>query len=173
MKTMEIMKIMLVSLLFAIFSGCNGQIKKEKSEVEETKKITALKEDSLAKPRIDVKVNRRYDDKGNLVQFDSTYSYFYSSPSGTMQLGNDSVFRNFRSFFERSYPNLMDRRIKNIFFNDSLFKYDFFNDDYFQKRFELNKKMFEDMYRQMDSIKRGFMKQNYPNGYQKKKAINN
>lgn len=168
---MKTIKIMLVSLLFVVFSGCNGQTKKENSQLAETKKVTPLKEDSLAKPRIDVKVNRQYDDKGNIVRFDSTYSYFYSSPKGSMHLGNDSVFSSFRSFFEKSYPDLMDSRTNHIFFNDSLFKYDFFNDDYFQKRFELNNRMFENMYQQMDSIKRGFMKQNYPNGYQKKKKV--
>ncbi len=168
---MKTMKIMLVSFLFVVFSGCNGQTQKERSELAETKKVAPLKGDSLGKPRVDVKVNKQYDDKGNIVKFDSTYSYFYSSPKGSMQLGNDSIFSSFRSFFEKSYPNLMDRRTNNIFFNDSLFKYDFFNDDYFQKRFELNNKMFEDMYQQMDSIKRSFMKRNYPNGYQKKKTI--
>lgn len=168
---MKTIKIMLFSLLFVVFSGCNGQTKKENSQLAETKKITPLKEDSLAKPKIDVKVNRQYDDKGNIVRFDSTYSYFYSSPKGSIYLANDSVFSSFRSFFEKSYPDLMDRRTNNIFFNDSLFKYDFFNDDYFQKRFELNNKMFENIYQQMDSIKRGYMKQNYPDGYQKKKTI--
>jgi hypothetical protein len=168
---MKTMKIMLIGLLFVVFSGCNGQTKKGSSGLAETKKAAPLKGDSLAKPRIDVKVNKQYDDKGNIVRFDSTYSYFYSGPKGSMQLGNDSVFSSFRSFFEKSHPDLMDRRTNNIFFNDSLFKYDFFNDDYFQRRFELNTKMFEDMYRQMDSIKRGFMKQNYPNGYQGKKTI--
>ncbi|MGZ3749737.1 MAG: hypothetical protein ACXVPU_17175 [Bacteroidia bacterium] len=168
---MKTTNIMLVSLLFAVFSGCNGQTKKENSQLAETKKVTPLQENSLAKPQIDVKVNKQYDHKGNIVKFDSTYSYFYSSPKGSMNLDNDSVFSSFRSFFEKSYPNLMDRRINNIFFNDSLFKYDFFNNDYFQKRFELNNKMFENMYKQMDSIKRCFMKQNYPDGYQKKKII--
>ena len=77
----------------------------------------------------------------------------------------------FIPFFEKSYPNLIGRYHNTIFFNDSLFKYDFFNDDYFQKRFQLNEKMFENMYQQMDSIKRDFLKKNYPNGYQRKNKI--
>ncbi len=168
---MKTIKIVLVSLLFLVFSGCEGQTKKENSQLAEVGKVNMLKGDSSVKPKIDVKVNRQYDDKGNLVKFDSTYSYFYSSPKGSMHLGNDSVFSSFRSFFEKSYPNIMDRNNRNIFFNDSLFKYDFFNDDYFQKRFELNNKIFENMYQQMDSIKKGFLKEKYPNGYQKKKTV--
>jgi len=83
---MKTIKIMLVSLLFVNFSGCNGQTPKGKSELAETKQATPLKGDSLDKPRIGVKVNKQYDDKGNIVRFDSTYSYFYSSPKGSIQL---------------------------------------------------------------------------------------
>jgi len=168
---MQTLKIAFAGLLFVVFSGCNGQTKKEDPQPAGTKKAMPVKEDSLSKPRIEVKVNRQYDDKGNIVKFDSAYSYFYASPKGSMHLSNDSVFNSFRFFFEKNYPDLMDRRTNNVFFTDSLFKYDFFNDDYFQKRFELNNRLFENMYKQMDSIKRGFMKQNYPNGYQKKKTI--
>ena len=156
-------------VLFVVFSGCNGQTQKKQSEkVKNNEKVVPA--DSANKPQVSVKVNRQYDDKGNIIRFDSTYSYIYSSPKGSISLGNDSVYSNFRSFFEKNHPALMDRNIDNIFFNDSLFKYDFFNDDYFQKRFELNEKMFGSMYQQMDSIKKQYLKQNYPNGQQKKNS---
>lgn len=166
---MKTIKIMLVSLLFVTFSSCNGQTQKANEQLLSDKnKESSAKEAAENKPRVDVKVNKQYDDKGRIVKFDSTYSYFYSSPKGSMKLGNDSVFNSFRSFFDKSYPDYMNRKNDNVFFNDSLFKYDFFNDNYFQKRFELNEKLFENMYQQMDSIKREFLKQNYPDGYQKK-----
>lgn len=162
------MKLMLMSILFVVFSGCNGQTQKKPSEKINGGNENIIIADSTNRPRVSVKVNKQYDDKGNIIQFDSTYSYVYSSPTGSMRLDNDSVFSNFRSFFEKNHPSLMDRNINNIFFNDSLFKYDFFNDDYFQKRFELNEKMFGSMYQQMDSIKKQYLRQNYPNGQQKK-----
>lgn len=165
---MKTIKLMLMSVLFVVFSGCNGQTQKKQSEKTNSNNENIVIADSTNKPRVSVKVNKQYDDKGNIIQFDSTYSYVYSSPKGSMRLGNDSVFSSFRSFFEKNHPSLMDRNINNIFFNDSLFKYDFFNDDYFQKRFELNEKMFGSMYQQMDSIKKQYLKQNYPNGQQKK-----
>lgn len=167
---MKTIKSTLLSLLFFIFLSCNGQTQKGNEQLLSDKsKDTIVKDESSDKPKIDVKVNKQYDDKGRIIKFDSTYSYFYSSPKGSLQLGNDSVYDGFRSFFEKSYSTLMDRHSNNIFFNDSLFKYDFFSDNYFQKRFELNKKMFENMYQQMDSIKRDYLKESYPNGHQKKK----
>jgi hypothetical protein len=166
---MKTIKTMLASVLLVVFSGCNGQTQKEQEkQTDNNKKDKVVVNDSMSKPQVSVKVNKQYDDKGNLIRFDSTYSYVYSSPKGSMRSGNDSVFSNFRSFFEKNHPSLMDRNINSIFFNDSLFKYDFFNDDYFQKRFELNEKMFGSMYQQMDSIKKDYLQKNYPNGQQKK-----
>lgn len=31
-------------------------------------------------PHVEVQVNKRYDDQGNLIAYDSTYSSFYSTP---------------------------------------------------------------------------------------------
>jgi hypothetical protein len=165
---MKTIKLMFMSVLFVVFSGCNGQTQKGNTQQANENKDKITISDSLNKPRVSVKVNKQYDDKGNVIKFDSTYSYYYSGSKGALRSANDSVFSSFRTFFERSHPGLMDRNINNIFFNDSLFKYDFFNDDYFQKRFELNEKMFGHMYQQMDSIKRDFLQHNYPNGQQKK-----
>ena len=168
---MKTIKIILANLLLMTFSGCNGQIQKSNEQIQTDKSNLNIAKDSADnKPKIDVKVNRQFDDKGRLIKYDSTYTYFYSSSKGSAQIGNDSVFNNFRSFFDKSYPDYMTLKNDNVFFNDSLFKYDFFNDNYFQKRFELNGKMFENMFQQMDSIKREYLKQKYPDGYQKKKT---
>lgn len=145
-----------------VFSSCQGQIQKEHEALLSSK-------DSLNKPQINVKVNKQYDDKGNIIRFDSTYTYFYSSPKGKTHMNNDSIFKNFHSFFNKTHPDFFDNKNSDIFFNDSLFKYDFFNDDYFQKRFELNQKMFEHMFKEMDSLKQNYMQQHFPNGQQKKK----
>lgn len=168
---MKTIKIILVSIPFVIFSSCNGQTQKGNNNLPTANKNKEVISDTLNKPQINVMVNKQYDDKGRIIKFDSTYSYFYSSPKGALQLSNDSVYNHFRSFFDESYPNFFNHQNNNIFFNDSLFKYDFFNNDYFHKRFELNRKMFEKMYQQMDSIKWNYLQHNYPNGQQKKKTI--
>ena len=167
MKTIK----MLPCLLFMFFTSCTVEAQKGNTELlSENSKEIVVKNDTLSKPKITVRVNKQLDDKGRIVKYDSTYSYFYSSPKGILHKGNDSIYSSFRSFFDKSYSDLMDRKSNDIFFNDSLFKYDFFNDNYFEKRFEMNEKMFKNMYQQMDSIKRDYLKQNYPDGYQKKKT---
>jgi len=59
--------------------------------------------------------------------------------------------------------------MNSIFFNDSLFKYDFYNSDYFSQRFHLNILKFENMFRQMDSIKFDMFRNNYSEGVIKKR----
>jgi hypothetical protein len=36
----------------------------------------------MIKPKVAIKVNRRFDEKGNLIGFDSTYTSYYSNISG-------------------------------------------------------------------------------------------
>lgn len=171
---METLKLTLVSVLAVLFFSCNGQTSKNQSPLKnESGQISSgefTRVDTVNKPKIKVDVNKRFDEKGRLVQFDSTYSYFYSSPKGIVHLNNDSVFSNFQSFFNKSYPGIFKDQNRAIFFNDSLFKYDFFNEDYFLKRFQMNQKNFESFYKKMDSLKLDFMQHTYPGGYQKKQG---
>ncbi|MDP1800719.1 MAG: hypothetical protein Q8L81_05175 [Bacteroidota bacterium] len=155
--------------LFIVMVSCNAQTQKE--QVDQTKNIKDIElVDSLNKPKIDVKVNKQYDKSGKMIKYDSTYSYVYSGENGINILAdNDSIFNQFRSYFNIHSSDLFDKQNKSVFFNDSLFKYDFFNDDYFQKRFELNKDIFSRFFWQMDSLKGSFLKNTYPRQHIKKK----
>ena len=157
-------KVMTLMFLSFLVGGCNGQ--KTLNE-KGTKQIASI--DTVAKPKEDIRVNKRYDDKGNLLQYDSTYSYFYSSPGFKNRISSDSLFSNFKLPLKDEYKGLLDDNMNSIFFNDSLFKYDFYNSDYFSKRFQLNMLRFENMFKQMDSIKSDMFRQNYPDGIIKKK----
>ncbi len=169
---MKTVKVTFLSTLVVLFLSCNGQNAKNKDQsqiIDKQERAAAVSPtDTLNRPKINVNVNKRYDDKGKIVQFDSSYSYFFSSPGGIRHMNNDSIFNRFQSFFNKSYPNFFEYQNKDIFFNDSLFKYDFFNHDYFLKRYQLNQKNFEGFYKRMDSLKQEFMQQTYPNGYPKK-----
>ena len=140
--------------LLVICSSCNGQT--EKNKKKETTVISTHKEEK-GNPKIDVKVNKRYDKKGNLVAFDSTYSYYYSKRTGEKAL-MDSLFKEFKPFISMEFPLMKDKRFNELFLNDSLFYNDFFHEDYFRKRLELNEKYMKNMMFQMDSIKNEYFK---------------
>jgi len=131
--------------LFFIFlsSVCNAQ----------EKDVPIVGQDTLAnKPQTKIFVNKEYDQEGNLIKFDSTYSYFYSNTESDSLFG-DSTFAIFRDDFFNLFPLKQRPFLNDLFFEDSLLSYDFFKDDFFTKRFQLNRERFDKLFEKMDSLK--------------------
>lgn len=63
-------------------------------------------------PKEDFKVNREYDERGNLIRFDSTYTYNWS---GDTILINEKMSENFDHFFNDHFKFFND---SNSFFGD-------------------------------------------------------
>ena len=111
--------------------------------------------DSLYKPKVNIKVNRHYDEKGNVTGFDSTYTSFYSNMDGdTGRM--DSLMNRFDLFFNRDHASDFNMNFNSLFFTDSLRYPDFFHNDFFMKRYELNDPFMRDMMHRMDSVKNEF-----------------
>jgi len=120
--------------------------------------LVLTRQDSLNKPRVDIKVNRHYDGKGNVVGFDSTYTSFYSNVEGdTARM--DSLMNSFDRYFKRDHSLLFGHQFNSLFFNDSTRYPDFFHNDFFLKRYELNDPYLRNMMERMDSIKNDFYNQ--------------
>jgi hypothetical protein len=137
------------------FSACreNTSGQKMKAETE--------KPDSVKKPQEFIKVNRHYDDKGNMVGFDSTYTSFYSNMEGDT-VAMDSMMKGFDRYLNQRYPSLLQREFEPLFFADSLRYPDFFHRDFFMKRYELNDAYMRDMMGRMDSIKNRYFEERKP-----------
>jgi hypothetical protein len=65
-------------------------------------------------PKEDIKVNREYDEKGNLIKFDSVYSYSWSGDSTLMKSISPE---NFPELFGNHFGNFPD----SAFLGDSFF----------------------------------------------------
>jgi len=144
-------------------SGCNGQ--KKQNEISSKPGIA----DSTVNPKVDVKVNKKFDEKGNLVQYDSTYSYFYSSPGFEKNgMSSDGVIDDLEMRLHHDFKGLLDDNLTSGILTDSLLK-DFYNDDYFSKRFKFNRERLDNALRQMESIKSDLLKQPDPRGENKNK----
>jgi hypothetical protein len=138
----------------ALCTSCQENYKGQHTAENKTQEPFAAV-DSLDKPKVSIKVNRRYDDKGNLVGFDSTYSSYYSNVRGdTIKM--DSLIHGFDSYFNHNRSFLFDDHFNNLFFNDSTRYPDFFHNDFFLKRYELNDAYMRDMMERMDSMKNRF-----------------
>ncbi|MFD0997751.1 hypothetical protein ACFQ21_00470 [Ohtaekwangia kribbensis] len=135
-------------------SGCN-----EKSNGQTSADTKTASADSANKPQVNIKVNRHYDDQGNVVSFDSTYTSYYSNVKGdTMQM--DSLIHRFDHYFDRNHFSFFRQQFDPLFFNDSTRYPDFFHKDYFLRRYELNDAYMRSMMQRMDSIKNKFYKEN-------------
>lgn len=81
-------------------------------------------------PKIDVKVNKKYDENGNLIQYDSSYSIIYFSPGTDINFfsGNsDSIMAHFRDFFDNDKffgDDLFDKKFHNFDFDNHFFNFD-------------------------------------------------
>lgn len=124
-----------------------------KARKKKKNKETTTKEN----PKTNIVVNKEYDNEGNLIRYDSTYSYYYSnteSDKGNM----DSIYNEFRKHFKNHYFFSREPFFEDFFFEDSLLKYDFYKEDFFYKRFENNMKHMEQLFHDMDSVKNEFYK---------------
>lgn len=70
----------------------------------------------------------------------------------------DSLFREFKPFFDKKFPIMKEESFNQLFYNDYLLYNDFFHDDFFKKRMELNQQYMREMMQQMDSIKNAYFK---------------
>jgi hypothetical protein len=140
--------ILYLLIFFSAFISCNSQeIKQENNKAE------------IKKPHEEVTVNRKYDENGNLIEFDSTYTYYYSNIEGDT-IDVNSMLNDFPAFFNNEFFNLHSKNMFNPFFNqDSTLSSHFFHDDFFEQQFiNQNEEMFK-MIQEMDSIKNLFFMQ--------------
>lgn len=136
--------------------SCNAQTNKESDEIKTENKKTAIS------PKVDVKVNKEYDENGNLIGYDSTYVWSYTNIQGdSVSINTDSVLSHFKPMINSRYPDFFNQ-YNSLFFNDSLFYHDFFAPDYFMDRWEKEIDRMNRMMREVDSMKKLFFNKQYP-----------
>lgn len=133
-----------------LMSSCDAQ---QSSDQQKNQPDT-----SVIEPQTEIKVNKEYDDQGNLIRYDSVYSRYYSNIEGDTVL-RDSVFKRFKRHMHSDYPFSTEPFFNEMFFNDSLLFYDFYKEDFFQNRFERNLWYMEQYFREMDSLKNRYFRE--------------
>lgn len=151
------MKNVITIVLVLLFMGCKGQ-EKEQPQIEKNEK-----EEKIEKPKGQWDVHREYDEQGNLIKYDSIYSYSYSNIEGdSLKVNLDSIMDSFRGYFRRNTPLNWKDHFSYFPDNDSLFMKDFFREDYFFDNWERHESNMEEMIKKMDSIRNSFLKRFHP-----------
>jgi hypothetical protein len=144
----------LFTLASLVLFSC-GEKNNTQSSAELAESKSSIVQDSTVKPKVNIKVNKHYGPKGNVIGFDSTYSSYYSNMRHDT-VGMDSLMRNFDRYFNSNHASFFNKEFKPLFFGDSLRYPDFFHSDFFMKRYELNDAYMRNMMHRMDSIKNNF-----------------
>jgi hypothetical protein len=128
---------LLIGLLLSLLVSCKGQDGPKQLLAENNKRTAPA---DTGKPKINYRVNKQYDDKGNLVRYDSSYSYVY--PGQGRYLNTDSLFNSFRLSFPE--PKMFTDK-DSSFFSDPFFHNRFPGQDFFQKQWEWQRMLFDRM----------------------------
>jgi len=146
------------SVLFSlIIISCNGQ-----------KNENAINKAKENQPKTNIQVNKEYDESGNLIKYDSTYSYYYSNIENDIFL-RDSIINQFKESFGTQYLFSRDPFFNDFFFRDSLLNSDFYTKDFFLNRFQNNTKQMNQLFMEMDSIKNLFFREQFQEPTKRKK----
>ena len=137
-----------MSILLSLFlTGCKGQVSETPKEMADN-----------GEPKVDVRVEKEYDDDGNLIRYDSTYSYFYSNFADNPVVA-DSLLNRFKTMLGEQYNFFKDPFFDEFFFQPPTIKDNFYTDDFFQKQFRDHLGQMEKLFMEMDSLKNRFFEE--------------
>jgi hypothetical protein len=124
-------KYVLLFMLGLLSMSCKGQ-------ENETKKVEKVENQKniVEEPKGTWKVDKEFDENGNLIRYDSIYSWTSNDKFDNLSLSDkDSLIQSFKSRFFSNYSVLKNQGFEDVFSQDSLFSKRFFNDDFFESPF--------------------------------------
>lgn len=129
----------LLFIVNALILSCNSQEIKSKHSGKK-------------KPHESIKVTKKYDENGNLVELDSVYTSYYSNFEGDT-LNTDSIMNEFSEYFNSSFNQVFS---DGFYSADSMLMPGFFHHDFFENQFLEHNRVMHEMLQQMDSLKNSF-----------------
>lgn len=152
-------KVMFFLFVAILATSCNAQDSKT-SEKDRSK--SEVKQDSIRKPKGNWHVTKEVDENGNIIRYDSIYSW--SSSGNHKGFNNDSIFNKMQSMMQQRFSMFQSQRINGFTEHDSMLK-QFFNDDFFRDDFYSNglssgMPNMDDMIKRMEAMRQQFFNDN-------------
>ena len=124
-------KYILLFMVGLLSVSCKGQ-ENETKKIEKEENQTKIVEE----PKGTWKVDKEFDENGNLIRYDSIYSWTSNDKFDNLSLSNkDSLMQSFKSRFFSNFSGFENQGFEDVFSQDSLFSKQFFNDDFFGSNF--------------------------------------
>lgn len=156
MKTMALA----IAVAFSMAS-CNAQEKNGKNENHES--AMNGNTEIQAEPRGTWKVTKEVDENGNLIRYDSIYTYSFGNINGKEipPQKMDSALASFQKYMKQQMPQSFSAQMMDPFLNDSL-NNNFFEKGFFENHWEDFFPEMQQQLRQMDSLHQQFFQQAQP-----------
>ncbi|MFD1314913.1 hypothetical protein [Namhaeicola litoreus] len=110
--------------------SCSGQ-ERETKEAQIKEKDNSM----VQGPKGSWEVNKEFDENGNLIRYDSIYSWSSGNLGNLSTIERDSLIQSFKSRFFTNFSGLKNQGFEDLFSDDSLFSKQFFDDDFFESDF--------------------------------------
>lgn len=151
--------VLALAIAFSL-SSCNAQEKKK-----ETENQSAMNNETEApvEPRGTWRVNKEVDENGNLIRYDSIYTYSYGNINGKeiQPQDMDSALSSFRKYMRERMPSSFSQDFLAPFENDSLGN-GLFEKGYFENHWEDFFPDIQNQLKQMDSLHQQFFQNAQP-----------
>ena len=152
------MKKIVFTLLFCLFLAVShAQDDRIKSKVD----LAEENKDSISvdKPKISWKVNKKYDEAGNVIGYDSIYSYSYGNLKNfPREMNLDSIMGSMKFFSQGNLSSFMeDHNLGRFMDVDSLMNENQYFDDFFERHRANGFMDMRQLFQQMDSLQNMLM----------------
>jgi len=155
MKTLALVMMVVIGV-----TACSAQQKKDLST---SKEKTETSQSNAKQPKVSWKVNKKLDKNGNVISYDSTYTWSYTNMNGdSVSVDADSVLQSFHKYFNNNFPPLWEKNLSGPIWNDSIMRGELFRNDFFQNMWKEDVFDMDKMFRQMDSLRNQYFNETYP-----------
>ena len=158
-------KIALLFLVTILNLSCSAQ---EKEIAKENTDITIQKKE----PNGTWKVDKEFDENGNMIRYDSIYSWSSLDRNDFANQDSNSLLQSFRSQFYRNFSRMDNQGFEDMFSPDSIFTKRFFNNDFFTSEFGEDFMDIDRMHKEMEQMQHRFLKK-YQSEFEKDSTNNN
>lgn len=108
-----------------------------------------------SKPKENIKVNKKFDSKGNMIYYDSTYTWSSSGNEPNIMF-HDTVITgdpgDMQRFFDQEFGFNNPLFMNPFFGNDSIMNIDPFGNDFFQRQFQMQDSLMNELYKRSRPI---------------------
>jgi len=143
-------KYVLLFMIGMLSVSCNSQNKDLKNKESEEK--------SIKEPKGSWKVDKEFDENGNLIRYDSIYSWSSDDKYDNLSFSaRDSLMQSYKSRFFTNFSRFENQGFEDVFSKDSLFSKHFFNDDFFESDFGSDFMDIDKIWQQMNARQKNFL----------------